>query len=126
MRIAVEAHDELRCVGCGYLLRGLDVDARCPECGQTVRNAIAAQTLASWPSEWLRRLRFALRLLTIGIVIGWLVVFWFTLTDLSAFNFVLPGVESLRFAAAAALFTEIARRARRPAWPERGRGRGDQ
>jgi hypothetical protein len=41
--IAPLVEDELPCVACGYLLRGLDEQGRCPECNHPVADSRAAQ-----------------------------------------------------------------------------------
>jgi hypothetical protein len=41
----------VRCVGCGYALRGLPPESRCPECGLEIRATLAA--LRRWRYPWL-------------------------------------------------------------------------
>src|SRR5687768_3534402 len=96
MTASVQTHHELPCVGCGYALRGLDADARCPECGQTVRATIAAQALESWPVEWLRQLRLGLALLCAALLVGWLAILWFTVADLGGFTLIVPALARVR------------------------------
>src|SRR5262245_36229758 len=55
--------EELPCIGCGYLLRGLPVGGRCPECATPVMAAFIERTLAFADPRWLGRLQFAPRLL---------------------------------------------------------------
>jgi hypothetical protein len=66
-----ESVGQLACVACGYLLRGHRADDRCPECGGTVQLTLDAQRLGTWPPQWLRRLRFGLRLLAGAVALGW-------------------------------------------------------
>jgi len=52
--------DELPCAQCGYLLRGLDPDGRCPECNFPIRDSLQAQ------SDGLTRR--AIRMLLTGVI----------------------------------------------------------
>ncbi|MBN2446013.1 MAG: hypothetical protein JXO22_04775 [Phycisphaerae bacterium] len=54
---------EQRCTRCGYILRGLSVAGKCPECGLDVVLSIGEYDLASATPAWLRRMRRGLRLL---------------------------------------------------------------
>ncbi|HMQ15539.1 MAG TPA: hypothetical protein PKC49_06140 [Phycisphaerae bacterium] len=47
---------ELRCPACGYDLRGLPRDGRCPECGGPVAAALAKSPLLFSDRVWLRRM----------------------------------------------------------------------
>jgi hypothetical protein len=46
---------DLPCVACGYDLRGLDVNGRCPECGVPIAETIGGQLLASADPLWVHR-----------------------------------------------------------------------
>src|SRR4051794_18196189 len=37
---APAAETDLRCVGCGYLLRGLPASGNCPECGRPIERSL--------------------------------------------------------------------------------------
>ena len=50
--------DDRTCRGCGYHLRGLKTDAKCPECGRPIRARDAARfadQMMQAPFAWLRR-----------------------------------------------------------------------
>jgi hypothetical protein len=46
-------HD-LHCLGCGYLLRGLDTSHRCPECGKPIAATLAELALRAQTSKQLK------------------------------------------------------------------------
>ena len=50
---------EWPCDGCGYNLRGLSADGRCPECGHAVADSLRATSLFHADPRWLRRLAVA-------------------------------------------------------------------
>src|ERR1043165_9436994 len=60
---------ELKCLKCGYILRGLRSDGSCPECGTTVQSSLLPRFY--WPYLWtvLCCLAFAIFHL---LVIGWM------------------------------------------------------
>ncbi len=68
--------DDRLCVHCGYNLRGLPLDGKCPECGEAVRRSLLGDLLKYADPDWLDRLRFGaalklwniLLMLTGGIV----------------------------------------------------------
>jgi hypothetical protein len=59
---------ELRCAGCGYDLRGLPRNGRCPECGTPVVASLAQFTLYFADPGWLARLQLGTRLLLTAVV----------------------------------------------------------
>jgi hypothetical protein len=55
-----EAHtvaQDVSCLRCGYNLRGLSSDSRCPECGSPVERSIQGDQLRFADPNWLRTLR---------------------------------------------------------------------
>jgi hypothetical protein len=58
--------DELACEGCGYTLRGLARDARCPECNAPVAESLHDDRLADIPVARLARLRRSMRVAELG------------------------------------------------------------
>lgn len=61
------------CFRCGYNLRGLAVDGRCPECGVTVRLSQAGRHLAASDPRWRRRLQLGAGLHACGLI-GFLLI----------------------------------------------------
>src|SRR5436190_21742856 len=57
------------CIGCGYNLRTLHWQAKCPECGRAVLDALG-QTLQSADVDWLRSLFLGMVLLEIHPVLA--------------------------------------------------------
>ena len=45
------------CHRCGYNLRGLEVEGRCPECGLAVRESLGSDSLRTADRGWLRTVR---------------------------------------------------------------------
>lgn len=62
---------DLSCIHCGYNLRGLYPDGRCPECGELIQDSRQGHLLRYADVEWLKRLHFGTRLKywSIGITI---------------------------------------------------------
>ncbi len=62
---------DILCVHCGYNLRGLTSDGRCPECGGAIVDSMRGELLRFADIEWLTRLRLgaALKLWAIGLAI---------------------------------------------------------
>lgn len=56
---------DVTCVCCGYNLRGLRLDGRCPECGAPV-----AQELRFADRHWLQRMAASSRRLQVGLAVG--------------------------------------------------------
>ena len=59
MTLAIERDTD--CIHCGYNLRGLGDDGRCPECGDAVAATLAAERRRGAPADtrWLKRMREA-------------------------------------------------------------------
>ena len=66
-------HD-LRCIGCTYVLRGLPVTSRCPECGTLVMHTLV-ETL-DMPSQMLARPLHAKRVAHALLAVGLGLLFW--------------------------------------------------
>ncbi|UCE58460.1 MAG: hypothetical protein JSU63_13570 [Phycisphaerales bacterium] len=62
------------CIHCGYNLRGLMPDGRCPECGEEIGQSLRGNLLKYADPEWLDRLYFGANLklwnIALGIVVG--------------------------------------------------------
>jgi len=62
------------CITCGYNLRGLASDGRCPECGSGVAQSLRGDLLKFADPGWLARLRFGVSLklwnIGLGIIAG--------------------------------------------------------
>lgn len=67
---------DLMCVQCGFNLRGLQSDGRCPECGVAIGQTLRGETLRFANRRWVTMLRvgIALALATLGLAPGNLVV----------------------------------------------------
>jgi hypothetical protein len=62
--------EDMLCVHCGYNVRGLPVDGRCPECGTPVSWSLRGDLLRHADPEWLDRLRLGTVLKLWNIVLG--------------------------------------------------------
>jgi len=61
-------HEDVPCVGCGYNLRTLGLEARCPECARDVVDSLARNELVLADLKWLKRVRSGVRLLLAGLI----------------------------------------------------------
>lgn len=52
---AAQPLGDLPCAGCGYNLRGLTRDGRCPECGAPVADSLLRGPMAACDPAWVRR-----------------------------------------------------------------------
>ncbi|NLF30994.1 MAG: hypothetical protein GX591_08925 [Planctomycetes bacterium] len=57
------------CVGCGYDLRGLNSDSRCPECGESIERSLWS-LLPAAPPEYTHRLERGTFLVLCGVAMG--------------------------------------------------------
>ena len=64
--VEVERH----CRRCGYDLRGLPADGRCPECGTPIADSGAGESLAFADADWLRRVALGCRVIFAAIAGG--------------------------------------------------------
>ena len=55
--------EELPCIGCNYLLRGMRPDQDCPECGKAISDTTRIQRLGQYPLPWLKKMSHGLRLI---------------------------------------------------------------
>lgn len=78
----------LRCVTCGYDLRGLDADGSCPECGTPISNSIRSDRLVFANPAFVRRLRSGALTLLLTLVTGAVIV---VLSILSGILMILAG-----------------------------------
>src|SRR4051794_5052527 len=56
----------ISCAGCGYNLRGLATEGRCPECGHDIADSIRVHGQFPWQGKALGRLRLGLLLMHIA------------------------------------------------------------
>ncbi|MCC6360529.1 MAG: hypothetical protein IT450_17460 [Phycisphaerales bacterium] len=61
--------DDVLCLGCGYMLRGLNPAGACPECGQPIAQSLGPANLCDLDSQWLRRVRRGLRVVAGGLLL---------------------------------------------------------
>jgi hypothetical protein len=114
--VAVDVSREgVTCVRCGYDLRGLAGDGRCPECGLAVSRSTeaAGRELRHAPPHWLASLSWGARLVLAAPVLAF--VYGTFLADYVPpvsleIVFVAPAALSLVFAAGAWLLTRPQRR----------------
>jgi hypothetical protein len=66
---------ELCCVRCGYSLRGLPVEGKCPECGGEVRRSLMGDLLIFADAAYVKRLRMGAILAEAGIVLVLCVIY---------------------------------------------------
>lgn len=71
---------DIPCSQCGYDLRGLTLDGRCPECGSEIglsieewKKRVEVNPLAMSHQSWLRQIAFGFLLLAVGALLGALV-----------------------------------------------------
>ena len=60
---------DIACVKCGYNLRGLNQERRCPECGMPVARSLHADRLATADPSWLERICRGQACITVGVAL---------------------------------------------------------
>lgn len=65
-----EVISDIQCRHCGYALRGLNIDGRCPECGTSVGWSIRGNLLQYSDPGWVERLATGTRWLIVAALIG--------------------------------------------------------
>ena len=68
--VTPSATDRLTCAQCGYLLRGLDGIARCPECGLEIDQTLAMMDLHRSDPRWVTQLSVGAMLLVIAVALA--------------------------------------------------------
>lgn len=66
--------EDVGCRRCGYNLRSLPADGKCPECGSAVAISIHGFYLRFAPPAWVRRLALGAKLLVVSVIttiVGW-------------------------------------------------------
>ncbi|MCB9837766.1 MAG: hypothetical protein H6813_00365 [Phycisphaeraceae bacterium] len=66
---------EHACAVCGYSLRGLAVNANCPECATPVQDSLRGKQMRHANPEYVRRLRSGARMITLGALLPIPVIF---------------------------------------------------
>jgi len=64
--------DDVHCIGCGYNLRTLAVDGRCPECGKSVGDTIRL-LISRWAESW-RAVLYCAQLCGVALALSLLAV----------------------------------------------------
>jgi hypothetical protein len=59
---------DVACIGCGYNLRTLALEAKCPECARPVVDSLARNELHLADVKWLRRVRSGVVIVFIGLI----------------------------------------------------------
>ncbi|MGB0716415.1 MAG: hypothetical protein ACPGXK_11080 [Phycisphaerae bacterium] len=67
---AVVVFEDVLCRYCGYNLRGLPIDGRCPECNADVNQSFHTDLLRYANVDWLRRIKFGIDLMIVGFLLG--------------------------------------------------------
>lgn len=62
--------DDLACAECGYNLRTLATDAKCPECGMAVGISMRADRLSDAPTDWLNTLASGAWWLRLSVILA--------------------------------------------------------
>lgn len=62
--------EDVKCIRCGYNLRGLSANGACPECGTAVGRSLQGDLLQFSPPEWVEQLASGMNWIVMSIVIG--------------------------------------------------------
>lgn len=89
--MAEKVKDEVLCARCGYDLRGLTVDQRCPECAAPIRNSLRAKKLEYAAPEFLNTLIRGALLAKLSAIIALATVALTGLLILTAISFAAAG-----------------------------------
>lgn len=89
--IVEKVADEVLCARCGYDLRGLTVDQRCPECAAPVRNSMRAKKLEYAAPEFLNALIRGALLAMLSAIVALSTVALTALLILTAISFAAAG-----------------------------------
>ena len=66
----------VRCIRCGYDLRGQEANGRCPECGLLAHwSLIAPAALSQYPPGWVSTMAWATRILTLSYLAAATIIF---------------------------------------------------
>ncbi|MFN0135180.1 MAG: hypothetical protein ACKVS9_03585, partial [Phycisphaerae bacterium] len=85
------------CAFCSYNLQTLRLGSNCPECGKAVGFRFVPELLQNAPVEWLRRVRWGLRIYVISVLVAFLAAVG---SGLASYFMVMSGsVEAERIAA---------------------------
>ncbi len=96
--------DDLLCIRCGYRLRGLEVEGRCPECGSEVACSMPSDRLSVADPSWLDRvyrgemriILGSLMLIGLPLVVNFILAFYSNLVQTDPFVQAVPdGVTEL-------------------------------
>lgn len=66
-------HDDLPCRYCGYNLRGLPVDGRCPECNADLNDSLLPDRLNYADPDWLAKIKLGLDLIFIMLLLSFVI-----------------------------------------------------
>jgi hypothetical protein len=61
---------DLKCIRCGYNLRGLPANGACPECGTAVGRSFLGDLLQFSPPEWVDQLAGGMNWILVGVVVS--------------------------------------------------------
>lgn len=70
MPVVLEIIEDVSCIQCGYNLRGLRADGRCPECRTAIHHSQHGNLLKFAEPSWIRSVSRGANLMYWGIVIG--------------------------------------------------------